>query len=264
MKKIFGFLITLSLVSFSVNSSTIDHSDCEGSNICIGQNVIAYYDKYKVGRVPYIGRVVGISKTGDIEIDNGAPARNTIITKEAFKEVKCLEGVCSNQRAVNLKGNEYDIRQIFANGAVLADQGNPNYVTYLKSNELFNECKCIGKACLDGIVISPNGERIKIDGVYKNGTVRSYSRDDSYYKVYTLKELGFGEKCTSESPCSCSENENASLKDATKKVIESNSKINLSNKTEQGKILDNQRGTVKEVEHPLSGAASNSSSAVPK
>ena len=184
-------------------SALIDNNDCMESNICIGQNVIAYYDREKQGRVAYIGRVVDISRSGEIEIDNGAPARYTLKTKEAFKEVKCLDGLCSNTRAVNSSGSEYDIRQIFMNQAVLADQGNPNYGIHTKTSKLFSECQCIGNICKFDTIISPKAKKIRVDGVYKNGIVRS--KDDFYanYNVYTLKELGGEGQCTSDSPCEC-------------------------------------------------------------
>ncbi len=184
-------------------SSVIDNSQCGGENICMNQTVLAYYHRPNVGRVPYIGRVVNITNDGEIEIDNQAPARNTLITKEAYKQVRCLDGLCSDKEAIDLKGAVYNIRQIFMNKDVSADQGNPNWRSMLKSNELFNECQCIGNLCKYDTVITPKGKSVMIDGLYKNGMIRSRVGSYSGYNIFTLKEVGSEEKCTNESPCEC-------------------------------------------------------------
>lgn len=177
-------------------------SGCEAEGTCIGQSVIGYFEKTGFGPVPYVGRIKSV-EAGVYEIDNDTPCasgRCTIKTKQVFKEVKCMDGVCSGERAVDATGKEFEIRMVFSNGTVMADQGNVDFKTFLKSKDLFNECNCLGGACRYDMVTTPAGKRIEIDRLYRNGRVGATTS-----KVeYNLKELGFPSECTSETPCSCS------------------------------------------------------------
>lgn len=205
------FAVTLFFVSCSNTPvvheermpSSLDMSGCEedGDN-CIGKNVIGYFEKSGHGLVPYVGTVKNMSG-GFYEVDNELPCSDgkcAIKTRKVFKEVKCIDNVCSNERAIDENGKEYEIRGVFANGEVVADQGDMNAKSFLKAKDLFHECKCLDGACLYDMAMTVQGKRVEIDRIYSNGKVGVSKKRVEY----TLKELGFTSECSNEAPCSCS------------------------------------------------------------
>lgn len=211
MRQLVSFLFVVSLTAScsslkaplaDVRSpSSLENGACDNDNLCIGQSVIGYIEKVGVGSIPYAGRLKSF-EAGLYEIDNDAPCASSncsVKVHKVFKEAKCMDGVCSGERAVDANGKEYEIRSVFNNGEALADQGNMNIRTYLKTNSLFNECNCLAGACRYDMVSTTQGKRIEIDRIYRNGKVGATSS-----KVdYSLKDLGFPNECSNDSPCSC-------------------------------------------------------------
>jgi hypothetical protein len=182
--------------------SSLETPGCEEDpNNCIGQNVIGHFEKTGFGLVPYVGRVKSMD-SGFYEVDNELPCSTgkcSVKTRKVFKEVKCMDGVCSGERAVDANGKEYEVRSVFSNGEVLADQGDMNVKIFLKSKDLFHECNCLAGACRFDIGKTALGKRIEIERIYRNGIVGA----SSGRVEYNLKELGFPNECTNETPCSC-------------------------------------------------------------
>jgi hypothetical protein len=207
MRQLLNFLFIVVLASgCSSNKEVFEvrvpSSLNENDNLSLGQYVIGYIEKTGVGFIPYAGRIKSM-ESGIYEIDNEAPCSSvdcSVRVTKVFKEVKCMDGVCSGERAVDANGKEYEIRAVFSNGDVLADQGNLNFKSYLKSKDLFNECNCLGGACRYDMVVTPQGKKIEIVRIYRNGKVGVTSNKGEY----TLKSLGYQSECTNETPCSCS------------------------------------------------------------
>ena len=187
-----------------VRSPSSYEDGCETEGACVGQSVIGYFEKTGAGAIPYFGRLKSVN-AGVYEIENEGTCtsgRCTVRTQKIFKEVKCMDGVCSGERAVDTNGKEFEIRMVFANGDVVADQGNIDIKSLLKSKDLYNECTCLGGACRYDMVSTQAGKRIEIDRIYRNGRVGATSS-----KVeYNLKDLGFSSECSSETPCACGTN----------------------------------------------------------
>jgi hypothetical protein len=187
------------ITSEARDPSSLGDITCEGGGFCVNQSVIAYYEKKNVGSIPYVGRIKTALGNGLYEIDNETSCDScTIKSNKIFKEVKCIEGICSGERAVDWGGKEYEVRAVFANGDVAADQGNVVIKTFLRAKDLHKECTCLDGACKYDMVMW-QGKRMEIERIYKNGMVGITSKKIEH----TLKSLGFPSECTNESPCSC-------------------------------------------------------------
>ncbi|MNT19198.1 hypothetical protein D3C72_1544480 [compost metagenome] len=165
-------------------------------------------DGYSKWNESYRGRVVGFSK-GQYELHNGAQdgRHAQVITADVSKSVPCRGFVCEKELAIDKSDGEiYRIENIFANGTVFGNQGNPNYSTRLHTRDLYRSCKCIGELCEGGAVISPKGESFFIYKVFQNGMVAAGNRfySPAEKTMTTMEELGF-KACSTIEPCACNE-----------------------------------------------------------
>lgn len=191
----------------SIENPDTDNSQSGVNSPSVGDLIVTEGNKFYGN--PYIGRIVAINE-GEYCLHNGAQDGQycQIRTKlPVYKEVPCANShLCSKKDSIEgSSGKEFYVAHIFANGFVIADQGNPNWKSSPSASDLFNSCKAIGDLSVNKKIITPSGKKLAIYKIYQNGMLRvtDNSTIPSRDSIATFEDLGFS-GCSNEKPCPCS------------------------------------------------------------